>query len=139
MGSGAQRILVVDDHERVLAGVRRVLESQGYRVTTASDGVSALKQAVEQLPDLIVLDILLPLVDGYEVARRLRRHEPTSRIPILMLSAIGRIRGLGPKDERRVSQLVEEQAAGFAAGASDYLAKPVTGAELLRAVRRLLF
>jgi two-component system, OmpR family, response regulator MprA len=114
------RILVVDDDARLAASVRRALAYEGYRVETAADGPSALAAMRDRLPDLVVLDVMLPGMDGLEVCRRLRAGSDT---PILMLTA---------KDA------VDARVDGLDSGADDYLVKPFAYEELLARVRSLL-
>src|SRR5215471_382694 len=81
------RILVVDDEPEAVELVEFNLKQAGYAVSTAADGAEALKKARAQTPDLIVLDVMLPEMDGFEICKTLRGEEPTSRTPILMLTA----------------------------------------------------
>lgn len=114
------RILVVDDDPRIAAALRRALAYDGYEVDVADDGRRALSLARERLPDLVVLDVMLPEVDGLEVCRRLRAD---GDIPILMLTA---------------RDAVADRVAGLDEGADDYLVKPFANEELLARVRTLL-
>ena len=120
MSSGARRILVVDDDPMVATTVQRVLRPEGYEVEVALGGAQALEQARAQRPDLVVLDLMMPGIDGLEVCRQLRTE---GSLPILMLTArsgtVDRVRGLDT-------------------GADDYLVKPFAYAELLARVRALL-
>jgi DNA-binding response OmpR family regulator len=102
-------VLVADDDPDILALVRFRLERDGYEVLSAPDGETALDLAMARTPDLAVLDVMMPRLDGYEVTRRLREHGPTTTIPIILLTA----RVQEPDLER-----------GFAAGADDYVTKP---------------
>lgn len=115
------RILVVDDDEGVTAMLRRALSYEGYGVTSARDGEEGLRKTLEWEPDLVILDILMPGLDGVEVCRRLRAGDP--RLAILMLTA---------KDA------VSDQVVGFEAGADDYFVKPFTLALLTARIRALL-
>lgn len=115
-----KRILVVDDEPTLVATLRYNLEREGYRVTTASDGESALAAARESRPDLIVLDLMLPGLDGLDVCRILRRE---MTVPILMLTA---------KTEE------VDKVVGLELGADDYVTKPFSMRELLARVRALL-
>lgn len=117
----APRILVVDDDAKVLSLMRRGLAFAGYTVDLAPDGERALAMARVHLPDLVVLDVMLPGIDGLEVCRRLRAGEPN--LPVLMLTA---------KDR------VPDRVAGLDAGADDYLVKPFAFDELLARIRALL-
>jgi two-component system response regulator MprA len=114
------RILVVDDDPEITAFLRRGLVYEGYQVETASNGEEALARAREREPDLVVLDVMMPGMDGLEVARRLRQ---TGGVPIIMLTARGQ---------------VVDKVAGLDSGADDYLVKPFDFDELLARVRALL-
>ena len=102
-------VLVADDDPDILALVRFRLERDGYEVLSAPDGETALDLALARTPDIAVLDVMMPRLDGYEVTRRLREHGPTTGIPIILLTA----RVQEPDLER-----------GFEAGADDYVTKP---------------
>ena len=113
-------ILVIEDEERILTFLRRGLIYEGYRVETASDGAAGLASARDNPPDLVILDWMLPGIDGLEVCRRLRA---ASSVPILMLTA---------KDA------VSDRVQGLDAGADDYLVKPFALDEVLARLRALL-
>jgi DNA-binding response OmpR family regulator len=113
-------VLIVDDETAMLQSMRYFLEREGYRVISAETGAAALEAAAEQHPDLVILDIMLPDVDGLEVARRLRR---SGRVPIIMVSARG----------EEVDKVV-----GLEVGADDYLAKPFGHREFIARVRAVL-
>ncbi len=115
-----KHILMVDDDPMILRFVSANLQARGYEVTTAEDGESALRMVKDSSPDLVILDILMPGIDGFEVCRRLREW---SQIPILVLTAIGETNA-----RWQLMQL----------GASDYMSKPFDIADLLKRVRRLL-
>ncbi len=115
------RILVVDDDERIAAAVRRALAYEGYTVAVAHDGPTALSSARREVPDLIVLDVMLPGIDGIEVCRRLRAAGDS--VAVLMLTARTEI---------------PDRVEGLDAGADDYLVKPFAYDELLARVRMLL-
>ena len=116
-------ILVVDDEDVLVETLAYNLEQAGYRVVTAADGSSALEAAHSELPDLIILDIMLPGMDGLEVCRQLRRENGTATTPIVMLTAKG--------DEI-------DKVVGLEVGADDYITKPFGRRELLARVRALL-
>jgi two-component system KDP operon response regulator KdpE len=113
-------VLVVDDEEQILRAVRRALTARGYEVLTAADGEDALVEAVSSVPDLVVLDLNLPGIDGMDVCRRLRSW---TQVPILVLSV-------------REDEAGKVQALDL--GADDYLTKPFGVEELLARVRALL-
>ena len=117
---GSSRILVVEDDPRLAATLERVLIAEGHDIEVAADGNEALHRARERPFDLVVLDIMLPGVDGISVCKRLRS---TSSIPILLLTALGG---------------TEERVRGLDSGADDYLVKPFAYEELLARVRALL-
>lgn len=118
-----ERILVVDDEPDILSLLVYQLSREGYRVSTAVDGRSALSTAREEHPHVIVLDLMLPDVDGYEVLRVLRENDGTAEIPVILLTA--------RKDE-------EERVQGFEFGADDYVTKPFSARELVLRIRALL-
>ena len=115
------KILVVDDERAVRDSLRRALELEGYEIDLAADGREALARLDETQPDILILDVLMPGVDGLEVCRRLRRAG--NRLPVLMLTA---------------RDAVENRVAGLDAGADDYVTKPFALEELLARVRALL-
>ena len=117
---GPANVLIVDDDELLVASIRRVLAYEGYRVRTAPNGPAALQLAREEPPDLVILDVMLPGLDGLEVASRLHAG---GGVPVLMLSAL---------------DSVSDRVAGLEAGADDYLAKPFAVEELLARVRARL-
>jgi two-component system, OmpR family, response regulator RpaA len=117
------RILVIDDDAAIAELVAINLEMAGYEVTQAEDGIKGQALAVQLLPDLIVLDLMLPRVDGFTVCQRLRRDDRTADIPILMLTALSQ---------------TQDKVEGFNSGADDYLTKPFEVEELLARVRALL-
>jgi len=118
--SPSRPILVVDDDPKIVRLVRTYLERAGYRVTEATDGRSAISAIALEMPLLVVLDVMLPEVDGIAVLKAVRR---TDRTPVIILSARG---------------LVDDRIAGLAAGADDYLPKPFSPAELVLRVQRIL-
>ncbi|RRD28571.1 response regulator transcription factor [Actinomyces bowdenii] len=115
------RVLVVDDEQMLADLLASALRYEGWEVTTAGTGISAVKAAQEIEPDVIVLDIMLPDFDGLEVMRRIRSHSPT--VPVLFLTA---------KDA------VEDRVAGLTAGGDDYVTKPFSLEEVVARLRGLL-
>jgi DNA-binding response OmpR family regulator len=115
-----QTVLVVDDEEAIAEAVRARLEAEGYRVVVAADGPQAIRQHAEHRPDLVVLDLMLPGMDGLEVCKAIQR---TAWTPVLMLTA-------------RTEEA--DKVAGFAVGADDYLTKPFSLRELVVRVKAIL-
>ena len=136
--SSKSRILVVDDHRRTVTIVQRILEKEGHEVLTAFDGLEGLLQAKKEKPNLIILDVIMPRMDGYEVCRRLQSDPDTAAIPILLLTVKGQLNEPDIDDETLDARL-QEQSEGFEAGAIEFLSKPVTIEELLDRVRPLLW
>lgn len=117
------RLLVVDDEQAIVDFIKLGMRYEGFQVEQASDGYIAIDLAQRFQPDAVILDVMLPTMDGLEVCRRLRGNEATANIPILMLTA---------KDE------VRDRVTGLESGADDYLTKPFSFDELLARVRALL-
>ena len=117
------KILVIDDHLETVTIIQRVLQQQGYDVISARSGARGLALAAEEVPDLILLDVMMPEMDGREVCRRLRATAQSADIPIIMFTALGE---------------ADEKLAGFDAGADDYLVKPTEPGELVERVKALL-
>jgi DNA-binding response OmpR family regulator len=115
-----QTVLVVDDEEAIAEAVRARLEAEGYRVVVAADGPQAIRMHAEHRPDLVVLDLMLPGMDGLEVCKAIQR---TAWTPVLMLTA-------------RTEEA--DKVAGFAVGADDYLTKPFSLRELVVRVKAIL-
>lgn len=118
----ADRILVVDDAPDNVLLVQTILEEEGYEISTADNGFSALKQIDKSVPDLVLLDVMMPGMDGYEVTKRIRQNKELPFIPILLITA---------HDNASVAQ-------GLDMGADDFIRKPVEMDELLARVRSLL-
>ncbi len=119
----AEKILIVDDDLDSLKLIGLMLQRQGYEIVAASAGAQAIAKATAEAPDLIILDVMMPDMDGYEVSRRLRANPSTQDIPIIMFTA---------------KTLVDDKVAGFEAGADDYLTKPTHPAELASRVKAVL-
>ncbi len=118
-----KKILIIDDDINVLKILGLVLERDGYEIATASGGVQGLTEAYAEAPDLILLDVLMPDLDGLEFAQRLRSDPTLEQIPIIMVTA---------------KSMTDDKLAGFQAGASDYIIKPFSSDDLLGRVNTVL-
>src|SRR6185295_5825707 len=118
-----RKILLAEDDEMIRVVIQRLLEREGFDVTTCSDGSSALASAYENTYSMILSDILMPRLDGFELLQRLRELPDTERTPVVMLTSMGK---------------EEDVHRGFELGADDYIVKPFSSSELLSRVRRLL-
>ncbi|NIM95721.1 MAG: response regulator [Anaerolineales bacterium] len=119
----AEKVLIIDDDIDTLKLVGLMLERQGYEIAVASNGTLGLSKAATEQPDLILLDVMMPDLDGYEVTRRLRTDPTLAHIPIIMFTA---------------KTMVDDKVAGFEAGVDDYLTKPTHPAELTAHVKAVL-
>ena len=119
----AEKILIADDEENLVEFIGRALKKHGYRVITAYDGDNALFLMGEELPDLVILDLMMPLMDGWEVCRRAKSDPATRDIPVIMLTA---------------RSSADEAVQGLDLGADDYMRKPFSLDELIARVRALL-
>jgi len=117
------RILVADDDPSILRLLQLNFELEGYEVHTASDGEEALAKARASSPDIVVLDVMMPGMDGWEVCRRMKEDETMREVPVILLTA------LGQESERR---------RGLAVGASEYVMKPFDPDQLVQMVKRTL-
>jgi DNA-binding response OmpR family regulator len=115
--------LIVDDEEDVLDLLQLVFETNGFAVRRASSGKTAVSSAYEQPPDVVLLDVMMPEMDGWQVLRTLKGDERTRRVPVVMLSA---------RAERR------DKMIGLQEGAEGYIAKPFSPAEVVREVQSFL-
>jgi DNA-binding response OmpR family regulator len=118
-----QLILIADDSRTIVSMVSSRLERAGYEVLTTANGEEALKLATERQPTLVVLDVEMPKLDGYEVTRRLRANEATSSLPIILLTSHDDAASL---------------ATGYEAGATEYITKPFSPQDLVAAIERIL-
>jgi len=118
-----KKILLVDDADTILMIERMILSKGAYDFVTAKDGQEAIDKARTEKPDLILMDILMPKVDGFQACQKLRDDESTRSIPIIMVTTRG--------EANNVEQ-------GYASGCNDYVAKPIDGIELLSKVRSYL-
>lgn len=117
----SQTILIVDDEPQLVELLKIRLEASQYRVVAAYDGEAGWKQALQEPPHLIVLDVMMPKLNGWEVLRRLKRHEKTKAIPVIMLTAKGDTGSILDSEELR---------------AADYFIKPFEASELLATIRK---
>ena len=122
------KILIVDDDPDFVAATRVVLESKPYEVIVAYDGDEGLEKVKQERPDLIILDIIMPMKDGFMVCQQLKKDPQLSSIPVLMLTAFG----------EKVGETSLALSQGLTLEAEDFIDKPVTPAELLLRVERLL-
>jgi len=122
MGTGA-KILVVDDELESLKLIGLMLQRRGYEISAARSGQQALEKAVTENPDLVILDVMMPDMDGFEVCRRLRADPATADLPIIIFTA---------------KTMVDDKVTGFQAGADDYLTKPVHPEELASRIEAVL-
>ena len=118
-----KKILLVDDSNTILMMEKFILRSGPYEILTASDGEEGVRKAAEQLPDLILLDVIMPKMGGFEACRRIRGTDATSTIPIIMVTTRGEAANV---------------EAGWANGCTDYVTKPINAIELLAKVRNFL-
>ena len=119
----AKRILVVDDSRTALALTCTLLDGQPWQVTTARDGQEGIEKALAEPPDLILMDVVMPRLGGFEAVAELRAAEATREIPVIMVTTRG--------EEENVER-------AYVAGCTDYLTKPLDGAELLEKIRAYL-
>ncbi len=117
-----RKILAVDDEKNIVRLVQVNLERQGFQVVTASDGKEALKKVEEERPDLVVLDVMMPYMDGFEVLQNLRRNHSTRNIPVILLTA---------------KTQDEDIFKGWRSGVDCYLTKPFNPMELVSFVKRI--
>lgn len=119
----AKKILIVDDEPNIVAALEYLLQRSGYEIRTAANGEEALEQVQTFVPDLVLLDVMMPRRSGFDVCQRIRERREWGRVKILMLSAKGR--------EADVSK-------GLSLGADAYITKPFGNAELVERIRQLL-
>ncbi|MFH1117332.1 MAG: response regulator [Pseudomonadota bacterium] len=115
-----RKILIVDDEKTITSYLEKKLAKLGYAVSTAEDGEQALEKAFADLPDLVLLDVKLPILNGHEVCRKLRADSRTATIPVLMLSA------------KAQSDEIDQ---GLASGADKYLCKPMGFPDILKEIK----
>jgi len=118
-----KKILLVDDSSTILMMEKFILRNQAYEIVTASDGEEGVRKALEHRPDLVLLDVIMPKMGGFEACRRMREEEATRTTPIIMVTTRGEATNV---------------EAGWTAGCSDYITKPINSIELLAKVRNFL-
>ena len=118
---GAKKILLVDDSSTVLLMEKMLLANEGYELTTASNGREAIKKALTEKPDLILLDVVMPDIGGFEACKQIRAESSTRAIPIIMVTTR--------------SEATNVQT-GFESGCNDYVTKPINGVELVTKVKK---
>lgn len=123
MSASEARVLLVEDDSELLEFVRYMLQQEKYQVMTSSDGLDALEKARAERPDVILLDVLLPKMHGFEVCQRLRQDPATCLIPIIMVTSL---------------TAIKDRLTGFKLGADEYVSKPFEPMELLARVERLI-
>jgi len=130
-----KRVLVIDDNRTLVLAARGVLQKNGYDVITALNGSEGLQKAEQEKPDVIVLDIVMPGMNGYEVGQELKQNPETSDIPIIFLSAKGNT------DEKKgpTANGLKEIDKAFECGANDFLNKPVKADDLLASIKNVLW
>jgi len=123
-------VLIADDEPNIVTALEYLMESSGYRVLIACNGEEALRQVAAHLPDLVLLDVMMPVVSGYRVCERMRERPEWRHIKIVMLTAKGR--------DVEVAKRDVEVAKGLSAGADLYVTKPFSTRDLLSKVRGLI-
>lgn len=118
-----KKILLVDDSSTVLLMEKMILSKSPYDLVTAADGQEGFSKAVSERPDLILLDVVMPKMDGFEVCRRLRERDELRQVPVIMVTTRGELRSV---------------ETGYQSGCTDYITKPINGLELLSKVKTYL-
>ncbi len=118
-----KKILLVDDSSTVLLMERMILSKNEYDVVTARDGQEGVEKALAEKPDLILMDVVMPRMDGFEACRKLRERDDTKAIPVIMVTTRGELASV---------------ETGYASGCNDYVTKPINGLELLAKVKSCL-
>jgi CheY-like chemotaxis protein len=129
-----KRILIIDDNRTLVMITERILQKEGYETATALSGRDGLQKAQQWKPDIIILDIVMPVMDGYMVGLQLKQNPATTSIPIIFLSS----RGNTDETQGATAEGLREINKAFNSGANDFLHKPVAAADLLRAINNTL-
>lgn len=119
----SKKVLLVDDSNTALMMERMILSCTSYTLLTAQDGLEAVEKARLELPDLILMDVVMPKLNGFEACKRIKEQEATRAIPVIMVTTRGE---------------AENVQAGWASGCNDYITKPINSSELVRKMRELL-
>lgn len=130
-----KRILIIDDSQALASATELILRKQDYEVITALNAIEGFHKAKEEKPDIIILDIFMPGIDGYEIGRVLRQHPDTNNIPIIFLCSEENIE---PKEGASTVGLQEINMA-FECGANDFLQKPVSADDFVRSVKHVIW
>ena len=117
------RILIVDDSPSQLMGIRRIVEKLGHEAVTAEDGAAGVRAAREHLPDLILMDVVMPNLNGFQATRQISKDPNTSHIPVILVTT---------KDQET------DKVWGMRQGAKAYVTKPINEAELTRTIKELI-
>jgi len=121
--SSKRKILIIDDDPDVLETMAAVLETRDYQVLTALSGLEGINKASEEKPDLIIMDLLMPEVDGFVICKMIKENKEIKNIPVILLTGTG---------------MVGDLEKGFAAGASDFMIKPVDWDKLFLKIKKLI-
>ena len=135
---GKARILCIDDDRATVTIISGVLTKEGYETFAAYDGHDGVNKAIELRPDLIILDIMMPDIDGFEVCKQLKHHPATNNIAVLMLTAKGDV-DENVHDSWRFANKVVDCNKGYDAGAIEFLTKPVKAKDLVQRVKAILW
>jgi two-component system, OmpR family, alkaline phosphatase synthesis response regulator PhoP len=136
-----KRILIVDDNVSLVNLVEGILKKEGYEVSKAYDGIEGLRKAKNEKPNLIILDIVMPKMNGYELCAELQRNKATENIPVLFLTVKGGV-GFRPSpvpSREYYDKGLQDRLRGFDLGAIEFLTKPVKARELIERVNGLVW